>query len=236
MKINLIDADSILYITCYNKNYDLDGLKNIMESFIHNTNKLSESTHYVLFLSTKSFRHTVSTDYKANRVSEKPDNFDVLKKYMMDYYNTYTMENIEADDLCASSANWCKQNNIDYCVSHIDKDLNQISGEHLNYAKHLKYYLTDEEAKLDLFKSMFANQAGDNIKICEGLGNSAIDKIVNTMPLNIKTVISIFRDGFGRFKGYGRDYKNKLKIHYQLVKLLTNIELPVDFYKPIQIL
>lgn len=76
----------------------------------------------------KNFRKTVLSTYKGNRVgSRKPINYNLLKQYLIDNYNTKTLPELEGDDVMGILAT-----NKDFLGDHekiivsIDKDMLQI--------------------------------------------------------------------------------------------------------------
>ena len=78
MKINLIDADSIIYICAFDKK-DATSIKTLQEckeavdGLIFNILNYTKSTHYLLFLTVgRNFRYDIYSEYKGNRKADKP--------------------------------------------------------------------------------------------------------------------------------------------------------------------
>ena len=104
-KTVLIDADSLIFISCYCKQDEiktLEDCKGIVDNFIKNVLDATKTSRFLLFLTIgKGFRYKVYTDYKANRKSLKPlDNYAEVRKYLVDKYGAISHPELEADDLC----------------------------------------------------------------------------------------------------------------------------------------
>ena len=138
-RIALIDADSLIYISCYNKDKvkTLEECKNTADEFIKNIIDATGSNKFLLFLTIgKGFRYKVYPEYKANRKDLKPlDHYVEVRQYLIDKYKAYNHPELEADDLCLI---YSKRISNSF-ISSPDKDVLMLQGTHYNYKKHKKF-------------------------------------------------------------------------------------------------
>jgi 5'-3' exonuclease len=227
MKLAILDLESDMYVKLYKEDKTFEEIVEVMDKSIRNLFYYTGCTHYIGFLTTKSFRYDIFPEYKGTRKKEKPKFYYELKQYLIDNYSFVSIEGYEADDLCASCVRWCKQSNIEYVVCNIDFDLDQLDGDHFNYNKTMYYNVSKFEAMYNLATQMFVSQSGDNIKPCSGIGKVACVNILSECKTQldfIKQVINIYKNGYGKFKGY-KDYKDKIRFFYSLVYLKQDVEL-----------
>jgi len=180
--VNLIDADSILYLSLPRKN-DLDrsyeaSIKRL-NTLINDINKSCNTTKYILFITKgKCFRYKnykYSKGYKHNRKDvSKPPIFYALKEYMIQNYNAYYDTNLEADDL-VSYFSTKYTNNI---ISAIDKDvLYQNIGTHYNYSKNAFITVTYDDVNRFIFTQTLMGDSTDGIEGLEGMGIKTVNKL-----------------------------------------------------------
>ena len=235
MKVAIMDLESMMYAKLYSKSDEVkefEHVKEAMDKSIQNLFFYTNCTHYIGFLTTKSFRYGLYSEYKGKR-KDKPEFYAELKQYLIDKYIFQLLDNYEADDLCAACAKSFRENNIDYVVCNIDKDLDQIVGTHFNYQKNSLVYINEFEAMYNLATQMFVSQPSDNIHPCKGIGEKAAIEILSTCKTKldfIKQVLNVYKNGYKRFKGY-EDYKDKIRLYYKLVYLEENI--PFDYLNSI---
>lgn len=100
-KLVIVDSDGLTYHSCRET---LEESIEVLNAKIQNIYDKTEATHSIFLISKgKYFRHTLSSDYKANR--GKYGNplkwLKTLKSYLEENYNAYFMYNVEADDVAA---------------------------------------------------------------------------------------------------------------------------------------
>lgn len=244
MIVGIYDIESLLYkrlmykevVEEYQNQSDSIWIEKMVNSICQNIRQLgyyTKCTHYIGFVSTKSFRHKIYPEYKANRGNTpKPRCFYEILKEVCKRFKFRSYKGYEADDLCASAVRYCINNNIKYVICHIDKDLDQLVGEHYNYTNienkftepvysvitngeevKLKveknpnsYFITEHERMYNLASQMLLSQSGDNIHICKGIGEVAKTNILKDCKTKydfIKAIISIYRDGYVLTKSNG---------------------------------
>lgn len=156
-RINLIDADSIIYICAFDKKDSfttktLQDCKDSVDSLIFNILNYTKSTHYLLFLTIgKSFRYQIYPEYKANRkYADKPVYFDATKEYLITKYSAIHHPLLEADDLVCIY----KEKLSNSFISSPDKDILNLEGDVFDYKNFKWMNTTKEEAVLFFWKSM----------------------------------------------------------------------------------
>lgn len=221
-RINLIDADSIIYICAFDKKDSpvktLQECKDLVDSLIFNILNYTKSTHYLLFLTVgKSFRFQIYPEYKGNRkYADKPQYFDAIKDYLITKYKAIHHSLLEADDLVCIY----KENLFNSFISSIDKDILYLEGDTFDYKNFKWINTTKNEANLFFWKSMITGDTIDNIKGIPGKGEKFADKLLNTTNyINSDKVFTSYIDHFGEDDGIKEFYKN-----YMCLKIKTKSE------------
>ena len=115
---------------------------------------------HVLLSDSVTFRHKLATilPYKANRLKMRKSYWHYeIRKYLEDHWGGLMLPDLEADDLCAL---WMGENKI---IASIDKDLDTVAGDHWNWSKRERYYVTEQEARTFFWQQVFQGDKGDNI-------------------------------------------------------------------------
>lgn len=222
--LSIIDGDSIIYLSCYNKDMELftkthNDVFKCIDNYIKDILVKTESIHYTGFLSDGSFRYDIAKQkpYKGNRSTlEKPKYFSLAKSYLIDEYKFKIVKPYEADDLCIMSAttlNSLGEYNPIICTP--DKDLKQIAGTFYNYKKQELVTITREEAYKNLWRQVLTGDSGDNIQGVKGLGDVRANKILENSKDYASTVLQVYMDYYGEYKGILAYTEN-----YQLVKMI----------------
>jgi len=182
----LIDSDSPCYANGFavEEKCELTGevqvikngqkiLESKLEEFIETVIKETGATDYKLFLTGKgNFREEefegVQTQYKANREGmRKPLLLQEARQYLIDEFDAIVVEGMEADDVVCIEQTFCIANDIDSCIAHIDKDINQQVGHHYRWSIFGKdselYYVTEEEGLRNLYVQALVGDKVDNI-------------------------------------------------------------------------
>ena len=231
-KTVLIDADSLIFISCYCKNDEVKSLqdcKDIVDNFIKNVLDATKTSRFLLFLTIgKGFRYKVYTDYKANRKSLKPlDNYVEVRKYLVDKYGAISHPELEADDLCLIYNNHIPNSFISSC----DKDMLKLEGKHYDYKKHKWFTNTKQEADIYFWTSMITGDVIDNIKGIPGKGEKFAEKLFNNMtPTDSYSglVLKEYINHFGEIEGIKQFYQN-----YNALKILDRWE-DIEIYEPVE--
>lgn len=179
MKIGIIDGDSLCYIS--SRESIEESISNI-DSLITNIINYNKLTHYYIFLSLdkKYFRHNINKEYKAKRKASSLKFLKTLKSYLIEEYKAISINNIEADDLVAFTANELSEKRIKYITCSPDKDvIKQVIGPYFNYKKFEKGIIVKEDAYKFLMKQTLMGDSVDNIIGIPGIGDSKSDNIIN---------------------------------------------------------
>ena len=234
MRVALLDADYIPFITCYNKKdeveKDIHKILKQTDSYITNLLKEVDATHYIGALTIgKCFRYSLNLDYKANRKDFIPMKYSkAVKEYLKDKWGFISHPDLEADDIvniCNKSTWFIGEDSIEaksFIISP-DKDLLYLEG--VNYNPNRKEWITVDSIVADyrFWISMIIGDTADNIKGIPGIGIKGSEKILN----EDKDYTGDYRDRvfnaylkyLGQDLGIDEFYKN-----YKCLKIVDNWE------------
>jgi len=193
--ILLIDADSLIFASCYRKRltpddspyYEKlsDATDKFDEQLMGVVNELEE--HYeidqVLIFSGSlgNFRKLITKKYKANRTNQqKPPLLNEVHAYVKDKHNSIYGYGIETDDMVArywyDLSNEFGRNEV--MIVSIDKDYKQFPCLMYNYHyKHkVVYDITEEQAMYNLYEQMIVGDTADNVNYFKGKGKKFAEK------------------------------------------------------------
>ena len=229
-RIILIDGDGLTY---HSSKDTIEESINVLDEKIANIFDTIKGDEYVIFLSnTPYFRHIIYPEYKGQRRKYKSKSplkwLKTLKAYMRENYHTFTMNNVEADDLCAYMFYKLKRDKSDPAMCSPDKDLlESIPGKHFNY----RYYrdkkgnlvkgsfkeTTFEEAGRFFWYQMLVGDSADNIKGVEGVGPVKARGILGNLSAKecIHKVLDTYVDKYGTVTGVYEFQKN-FRVLYML--------------------
>jgi hypothetical protein len=182
MKHAIIDADILNYRIGFATNEESEAMAvSTMAGFLEDMLlfDLQETETWELHLTGKTnFRNDVAVTqpYKGNRKdTEKPVHYHALRNYLVDSWGAYVSEGMEADDMLAIRATELGDDSV---IVTLDKDLDQVKGWHYNFAKKIKYYVTEEEGLLSFYKQFLTGDTVDNIKGVDGIGPKKASKLL----------------------------------------------------------
>lgn len=215
-KIALIDADSLIYISCYNKDNNLKTLeecKNTADEFIKNILDATKTSKFLLFLTIgKGFRYKVYTEYKANRKDLKPlAHYVEVRQYLIDKYKAYNHPELEADDLCLIYSKKLPNS----FISSPDKDVLMLEGRHYNYKKHKWVEVNKKDSIKYFWTSCICGDVIDNIKGIPNKGEKYAEKIFDDYFRNVLAdkwyrdkTFDAYINNFGEKEGIKQFYQN----------------------------
>jgi 5'-3' exonuclease len=129
---------------------------------------LSETaaTEQRIFLSgSENFRYSIYKNYKANRRgAPRPAWLDACREFLVREWGAEITVGYEADDGMAIA------HNEQSVVISIDKDFNQLTGQHYNFITKAHYSLDYNEAALEFWSSVIQGDRSDNIPGVKGMG------------------------------------------------------------------
>ena len=236
--ILLIDADSLVFASCYKKREtpedekyytDINDSRNKFdEQYMKIVNDLEEkyTIDKVLCFSGSrgNFRKIITDKYKANRKKqEKPPLLNEMHQYVIDYYDSIVGYGIETDDAVARYWHQISSDigRDEVMIVSIDKDYKQFPALIYNYHyKHQCVYdISEDEAMFNFYAQCIVGDSADNVQYFKGKG--------------IKFAEKYFADCFTKYqytkklyKLFKEQYKGKAKQKYiecwNLLKLRTN--------------
>jgi len=126
----------------------------------------------------KNFRNeiAVTAPYKGNRKSAKPKHYQLLRDYMESAWSFTMIEDQEADDAIGIAAYEMEVG--EYCICSIDKDLDMLRGDHYNFVKDERYFITEEEGIKNFYKQLLMGDRVDNIIGIKGIGTVKAERLL----------------------------------------------------------
>ena len=235
--ILLVDADSLIFASCYRKRETPDDEKyytNIEDSrnkfdqgYMKIVNDLEEKytiDKVLCFSGSKgNFRKLITKKYKANRKKQElPPLLNDMHQFVKEQYDSIWGYGIETDDMVAR---YWKQISDDLgrdevMIVSIDKDYKQFPCLMYNY--HYKHQvildITEEEAMYNFYEQMIVGDTADNVNYFKGKGVKFAEKHFkdcNTKYQYTRKLYELFKQ---EYKGKARQ---KYTECYHLLKLRT---------------
>lgn len=248
--IFLLDADGIIFSSCYDKDAEDKNQSNIEEAVYRFDSKIEELIEvinenfpdnnvdstivFIEGLSKISFRKIIYPNYKQNRNSKKPLLFNELKERIInsDKWDVHVSNGVESDDSVASSWNFLKDlygaDNV--IVGGVDKDLKQMPCLFIDYY-HSRFgelsLISEDEARINFFEQMVKGDKADNITGIKGMGDVAWRKIVDSNKVEQleSIVFNTYKEKYGDFDGARLYFEN-----YNLLNLSYSAPLPNNLF------
>jgi 5'-3' exonuclease len=236
--ILLIDADSLIFASCYRKKqtpddnpyYEKlsDSVEKFEEQLMGIVNDLEE--HYnidkvLIFSGSKgNFRKLITKKYKANRQKQqRPPLLYDMHDYVKEKHNSIYGYGVETDDMVARYWHDLSKEfgRDEVMIVSIDKDYKQFPCLMYNYHyKHkVVYDITEEEAMYNFYEQMIIGDTADNVNYFKGKGKKFAENYLsecNSHYQYIKKMYELFKEV----------HKGKAKQRYiecyNLLKLRTN--------------
>ena len=235
--ILLIDADSLIFASCYRKRETPDDelyYTNIEDSrakfdeqFMAIVNHLEDKypiDKVLTFSGSKgNFRKLITKKYKANRKKQElPPLLDDMHQFVKEQYDSIWGYGVETDDMVAR---YWKQISDDIgrdevMIVSIDKDYKQFPCLMYNY--HYKHQvvldITEEEAMFNFYSQMIEGDTADNVNYFKGKGKKYAEK-------HFKDCTTKYQYTRKLYELFKQEYKGKAKQKYtecyHLLKLRT---------------
>ena len=118
----------------------------------------------------------VTAPYKGNRKAAKPKHYQLLRDYMESAWDFVMIEDQEADDAIGIAAYEMEVG--EYCICSIDKDLDMLRGDHYNFVKDERYFITEEEGIKNFYKQLLMGDRVDNIIGIKGIGTVKAERLL----------------------------------------------------------
>ena len=235
--ILLVDADSLIFASCYKKRdkpeddkyyRDIeDAQAKFDEQFMSIVNKLEDMypiERVITFSGSKgNFRKLITPVYKANRKKQElPPLLDDMHQFVKDEYDSVWGYGVETDDMVArywkALSNEVGRNNV--MIVSIDKDYKQFPCLMYNYHyKHKEVLdISEDEALYNFYEQMIIGDTADNVNYFKGKGKKYAEKYLkecDTKYQYTRKMLELFQ----------QDYKDKARQKYtecyHLLKLRT---------------
>jgi 5'-3' exonuclease len=235
--ILLVDADSLIFASCYKKREhkdderfytDIEDCKaKFDEQFMSIVNKLEDMypvERVITFSGSKgNFRKLITPVYKANRKVENiPPLLNEMHQFVKDEYDSVWGYGIETDDIVArywyELSNEVGRDNV--MIVSIDKDYRQFPCLIYNYFYKHKVVLdiSEDEALYNFYEQMIIGDTADNVNYFKGKGKKYAEKYLadcNTKYQYTRKMLELFQE---KYKGKARQ---KYTECYHLLKLRT---------------
>ena len=135
--------------------------------------------------------------YKGNRPTDKPHHFTKIRNYLLNFKDAFLCKGHEADDELGI------RQTDKTIISSVDKDLDNIPGEHHNPISGKLYTVTETEGLQNFYKQMLTGDQVDNILGLYGIGKKSthlknIEKLTDELDM-YKYVKVLYMKYFGSF-------------------------------------
>jgi hypothetical protein len=176
----LIDGDILVYRIGFASENEPESIAMARCSeFIEDLILFNGFGEYQGYLTGKTnFRNeiAVTAPYKGNRKSAKPKHYQLLRDYMESAWAFTMIEDQEADDAIGIAAYEMQVG--EYCICSIDKDLDMLRGDHYNFVKDERYFITEEEGIKNFYKQLLMGDRVDNIIGIKGIGTVKAERLL----------------------------------------------------------
>ena len=235
--ILLVDADSLIFASCYRKRQTpedekyytdiTDSRNKFDEQFMQIVNHLEEIytiDKVITFSGSKgNFRKLITKKYKANRKnSELPPLLNEMHQFVKDQYDSVYGYGVETDDMVARYwHNLTQQFGRDeVCIVSIDKDYRQFPALIYNYHyKHKEILdISEDEAMYNFYEQMIMGDTADNVNYFKGKGKRFAEKYFEDCQTKYQYTKKLYQLFIKEYKGKARQ---KYAECYNLLKLLT---------------
>ena len=235
--ILLIDADSLIFASCYRKRETPDdelyyteiedSRAKFDEQFMSIVNHLEEKypiDKILTFSGSKgNFRKLITPKYKANRKKQElPPLLDEMHQFVKDHYDSIWGYGVETDDMVAR---YWKQISDDIgrdevMIVSIDKDYKQFPCLMYNYHYKHKVILdiSEEEAMYNFYEQCIVGDTADNVNYFKGKGKKFAEKHFKDCTTKYQYTRKLYELFKLEYKGKARQ---KFVECYHLLKLRT---------------
>lgn len=126
-----------------------------------------------------NFRYSIYPEYKAQRLKvPKPEFLQDVKDYLVHEYDAEVSEGCEADDRLGVDQHIYIEQGIESRIVSIDKDLDQIIGNHYNPKHKREYIISPNDSIRFFYWQLLVGDSADNIKGASGIGPKKAEKIL----------------------------------------------------------
>ena len=235
--ILLVDADSLIFASCYKKREHpedekyytdiADARNKFDQQFMSIVNKLEDMysiDRVVTFSGSKgNFRKLITSTYKANRKkAELPPLLNEMHEFVKDQYDSVYGYGIETDDMVARYwYNLSREVGRDeVMIVSIDKDYKQFPALIYNY--HYKHQeiidISEDQAMYNFYEQMIMGDTADNVNYFKGKGKRFAEKYYADCQTKYQYTRKLYELFKQEYRGKARQ---KYAECYHLLKLRT---------------
>ena len=235
--ILLIDADSLIFASCYRKREhpedekyytDIsDARSKFDEQYMAIVNHLEDIYNIdrvITFSGSKgNFRKLITPVYKANRKKQElPPLLNEMHQFVKEQYDSIYGYGIETDDMVArywkGLSDDIGRDNV--MIVSIDKDYKQFPALIYNYHyKHKEILdITEDEAMYNLYEQFIIGDSADNVNYFKGKGKRFAEKYLEECETKYQYTRKMYELFQKEYKGKARQ---KYTECYHLLKLKT---------------
>jgi len=235
--ILLIDADSLIFASCYRKRETPDDEKyytdiadarnKFDQQYMKIVNDLEEKytiDKVLCFSGSKgNFRKLITPKYKANRKKQElPPLLNEMHQFVKDHYDSIWGYGVETDDMVARY--WKKISDDigrdEVMIVSIDKDYKQFPCLMYNYHyKHKEILdISEEEAMYNFYEQCIVGDTADNVNYFKGKGKKFAEKHFKDCTTKYQYTRKLYELFKLEYKGKARE---KYTECYHLLKLRT---------------
>lgn len=221
----IIDADSMIYASAMSDSLSeakekLDNKLNLSLNEIEDLGYFVEE-FIVCSGSYGNFRNFISSSYKSNRDSKKPQYLLELQKYCrVNWLSKYVL-GVETDDVVASY--WNKayyEGKITPIIVSIDKDYLQFPATIYNYERKTLVTIKEEDSNRNFYTQMLVGDTADNVKGVKGCGVKCSEKTLSKLNSKYSMSRAVYELYIKAYKGKSN---MRYRENYSLLKLRTDV-------------
>jgi 5'-3' exonuclease len=202
-------------------------MRNSLKKFINSIFLNTKADSYIGFYQGpghKNFRKNLNPFYKSNR-KEKPEFMKIWEPVIFETLKEYpgfvNLRCIESDDALRITNNRYKSE-YNIILSHADKDLKCIPGNHFNYKKALHFSIKEEEALINEYAQFISGDSTDGVPGIYGIGPAKAAKLVKKHNMKF---VAAFKDAYySTGMERGMTWRKLLWTTYHSIRILPNIE------------
>ena len=199
-----IDADSIMFKAACTQDTKHDTrvvTRKIIEDSIADC---FADEVYIAIKGKNNFRYNIYSDYKSSRKDKLEDKLkerlNDAHAYLLKDWSAVQSDGMEADDVVSIWSYEAREAEDDFIIGHIDKDINQVPGNHYNYNSKQIYFVDDDEADMNFCTQLLIGDNGDDIpKVKRGYGIKTAQKALagTTYDNRMDTVVDVWKQLYG---------------------------------------
>jgi len=135
--------------------------------------------YYLCFTGENNFRKTAFPSYKHNRAGKDiPELRQELTDYLKSKHPCLCVYGLEADDLMGIEQTRRNKQNEETIICTVDKDLDQIPGQHYNWNRDELYTVSVGEGRRFFFRQTLSGDPTDGYSGCPGIGKVKAERIL----------------------------------------------------------